>query len=225
MTVVATEYTGLITSEFNQQPNYIATVMALVQPAVDIQNLVLSLPGLYDLDVAVGTQLDAVGEWVGISRDIGTPLTGVYFAFDTAGLGWDQGAWYSPFDPTQGYAVLDDTHYRVLLRAKIAANNWDGSIAGAYTALSALFGAASGTYVFIQDNQDMSMNYSLAGNIPDAITLALFTGNYLSLRPCGVRINNFYTPSQPGPLFGFDIENSLVSGWDVGGWATITPGQ
>jgi hypothetical protein len=65
----------------------------------------------------------------------------------------------------------------------------------------------------------MTMNVVLVGPTPDAVTLALFTGGYLNLRPAGVGITNYYLPSVPGsPVFGFDVENAAIAGFDAGGW-------
>jgi hypothetical protein len=39
------------------------------------------------------------------------------------------------------------------------------------------------------------------------------------LKPEAVHINGYYVTSNPGgPLFGFDVENNLISGFDVGAW-------
>jgi hypothetical protein len=217
MAAQLSDYTSLITSE-HQQPKFLAMVSLLAQWAVDRRNLLASIPGLYDIDVAVGQQLDRVGEWVGISRNLPLPLTNVYFSFDADGLGFDGGTWKGPFDPTTGLVALPDDQYRILLYAKIAANNWDGTVPGAYTAWNTIF-APLGYSILISDNQDMTMDIVLVGPQPDAVTLALFTGGFLNLRPAGVGINNYYLPSVPdSPVFGFDVETSAISGFDVGGW-------
>jgi hypothetical protein len=219
MTVQISQYTSLITSEHQSAPNFMAMVSLLAQWAADRQNMLASIPGLYDIDDAVGSQLDAVGLWVGASRDLSIPLTDVYFSFDEAGLGFDQGTWLGPFDPTSGLVALPDAQYRILLYATIAANNWDGTIPGAYNAWNTIF-EPLGYSILIQDNQDMTMDIALIGPAPDAVTLALFTGGYLSLVPAGVGITNYYLPSIPGdPVFGMDAENSSISGFDVGAWA------
>jgi hypothetical protein len=68
----------------------------------------------------------------------------------------------------------------------------------------------------------MHMAYALLGPTPDAVTLALFTQGYLSLKPSGVQIDAFMTPSVPStPYFGFDAQNSSVSGFDVGAWGNL----
>lgn len=218
MTVDISQYTSLITSEHNQKPRFMAMVSLLAQWGVDRQNMLASIPGLFDIDNAVGQQLDWIGQWVGISRNLSVPLTGVYFSFDTAGIGFDQGTWFGPFDPTTGLVALPDAQYRTLLYAVIAANNWDGTVPGAYAAWNTIF-EPLGYSILIDDNQDMTMNAVLVGPSADAVTLALFTGGYLNLRPAGVGITNYYTTSITGaPVFGFDAENSGVSGFNVGAW-------
>ena len=109
------QYEDLIVPEHQGQPNFTATVDLSCQPYVDEQNLLANYDLLFDLDVAVGAQLDAVGVRIGRSRQVTTPLTGVYFAWDTAGLGWDQGYWQGEFDPSTGVTSLDDATYRLLL--------------------------------------------------------------------------------------------------------------
>lgn len=217
-------YLDLITSEHQGQPNYAAFLTMMVQGFADEQSVMNSMPGLYDFDVSAGVQLDADGLWIGQSRYLAVALTGVYFAFDTVGVGFDQGTWWTPFDPLTTLTRLPDDAYRTLLRAKIAENQWDGTVPGAYLALEPVF-APFGAQIIIQDNQDMTMTYALLGDNVDAITLALFTGGFLALKPAGVRIDEFLTPSLPAtPFFGFDIESDLISGFDVGAWGAISPG-
>jgi hypothetical protein len=223
MTALISDYTSLITSEHQSAPRFMAMVSLLAQWAVDRRNLLASIPELYDIDTAVGQQLDRIGEWVGVSRNLSLPLTGVYFSLDTTGLGFDQGTWLGPFDPTTGLVALPDDQFRILLYATIAANNWDGTVPSAYDAWNTIF-APLGYSVLIADNQDMTMNVVLVGPSPDAVTLALFTGGYLNLRPAGVGITNYYLPSVPdSPVFGLDVENSAIAGFDIGAWVTPLP--
>ncbi|WP_175698478.1 DUF2612 domain-containing protein [Burkholderia ambifaria] len=212
-----TDYTSLITSEHRDQPRYMATIGALVQPIVDQMNVLQSLPGKFDLDNAVGVQLDDVGLWVGVSRKIRTPLSGIYFSFDVAGLGFDQGIWKGPFDPDTGLTVLDDDTYKLVIRAKIGANHWDGTLASSAAILNSIFD--SDTHVFIEDHQDMSMTIGIAGKVPSAVFLALLAGGYIPLKPEGVRVSYTVVTSVDGaPLFGFDMNNELVAGFDTGVW-------
>jgi hypothetical protein len=144
----------------------------------------------------------------------------VYFAWDTSGLGWDQGVWYQTGNPVDNIVSLPDQQYRLLLKAVAAANSWDGTIPDAYRIWGILF-AGTGYGILIIDNQDMSMDLGLYGHIPDVVTTALLEGGYLDLRPEGVRIAHYILPTGDGPLFGLDIENVAISGLDVGSWASI----
>lgn len=216
-----TSYTDLVTSEHADKAKFMAMVAASVQPIVEVGNLISQLTLLYDLDSAVGVQLDAVGEWVGRTRFLETPLIGVYFSLDTGGVGFDEGTWLGPYDPTTGLTALPDDAYRTLLRAKILANLWDGTVPGAYDAWNTVFGS-TGYQVIIQDNGDMSMAVGIYGTLPDAVTLALFTGGYLNLKPAGVRITFYAVPTLADvPFFGFDAESAGISGFDLGGFAEL----
>jgi len=212
-------YTDLVTSEHNQQPNFMAVVQALAQPMVDLQNALGGMPAKFDLDTAVDVQLDDVGLWVGISRTVPVPLTNVYFSFDTAGLGFDQGNWKGPFDPDTGLTRLDDDTYRLVIRAKIGANHWDGTLGSSKAILDSIFGG--GTFVFIQDNQDMTMTIGVAGSIPSAVFLALLGNGIIPLKPEGVGVNyTIVTSIDDSAIFGFDVQNDLIAGFDVGAWGT-----
>ncbi|MBY4733997.1 DUF2612 domain-containing protein [Cupriavidus pauculus] len=213
------QYTGLITSEHNKRPKFMAVVETLAEPMVDLQNVLSAMPGKFDLDNAVGDQLDTIGLWVGISRDVPVPLTSVYFSLDIDGLGFDQGSWKGPFDPDAGLTRLDDDTYRLVIRAKIGANHWDGTLESSKAILDSIFGG--GTFVFIQDNQDMSMTIGIAGVIPSAVFLAVLANGLIPLKPEGVRINIVIVTTVDGaPMFGFDMSNNLVAGFDTGAWGT-----
>lgn len=219
MSADITQYTDLVTSE-HQKPNFLAAVAALVQPFADLSLSQSEFPVDFDLDAAVGAQLDIVGQWVGVTRYVQTPLTGVYFSFDDASLGFDQGTWLGPYDPTTGQTVLADDAFRNLIRAAIVANSWDGSLQQAVDVWNLIFGAV-GYQILVQDNNDMTMIYGLMGSIPDAVTYALFTQGYFDMRPAGVDITSRVAPSVGGTaFFGFDLNNSLVAGFDTGSWTT-----
>ena len=216
-----TPYTSLITSEYNQQPNFMAMIGTILQPIADSIATVQSLSAAFDLDNAVGSQLDVVGLWVGVTRNVAVPLTGVYFSLDVAGLGFDEGTWFNPFDPSTGLLVLPDENFRTLIRGRIARNHWDGSVPGAYNAWNIAF-AGTGTGILIQDYDNMHMLMALTGGPFDAVTIALFQGGLLSMKPDGVHVDNYLVPSVPNtPYFGFDVENSAISGFDVGQWGIL----
>lgn len=214
-------YVALITSEHRTRPNYIAMITAVMQPFADIVANVNLFVALYDIDTAVGEQLDALGDWIGVTRDISVALPNVYFTFDDELLGFDLGTWRGPGDPIGGLVRLPDDEYRTLLRARIANNAWNGSIDDAYTVWNTAF-AGTGIGILIQDLGNMHMLLALTGPTPNAVELALLTGGYLNLKPAGVMVDSYVTPSVPDtPFFGFDAQNDSVSGFDTGAWGTL----
>ncbi len=216
------DYIARLSAYHRGKPKFTATVTALCDAAASLSELYGGMPAAFDLDLAVGAQLDAVGRWVGLERRVSTPIANVYFSHDLDGLGFDQGVWQGPFDPDSGLTELDDDTYRLLLRAKIGANRWDGTLETSAAILDRIFGG--GTHVFIQDNGDMSVDIGVAGAPPSALFLALLTGGYIPLKPEGVRISYYVIPSQEGPLFGFDVQNHYISGFDSGLWGSLFAG-
>jgi hypothetical protein len=215
------DYLNLVTSEYQQQPNFNAMLSFMVAVPVQVQILMNQMQTtLFNLsDAPVGNPLDIIGQWVGVSRDIPTPINGagVFFTWDdTAADGWDSGTWAPP-GATQ-ITVLPDDAYLTLILAKIASNHWDGTTPGAYTIWDQLFPDFT---ILIVDHQNMSFDLGIIGSSIDALTLALFEGGYLQLRPEGVMINDYFTNTDGQPLFAWDCDTALLQGWDTGYWATI----
>lgn len=211
-------YLDLIPSANRNQPTFIATLSVWLNFYVYMQALLASISTLFYVRTAVGAQLDVVGIWVGVSRDIAVPITGVYFTWDDVDSdGWDFGVWKGPFDPTSGIVSMPDDVYRNIILGKIAANNWDGTTPGAYAVFAIAF---PNIPMYIEDHQDMTMLMGFPGPPLDSLTKALIEQNYIPLKPEGVGIAYAFSTTN-APIFGWDIENSSISGWDEGTWAEI----
>lgn len=187
------DYTGLITSEHAGKPKFAAMVAALAQCFVNQQAFLQGMPGQFDLDVAVGAQLDVLGLWIGLGRSIKVPVASTYFSWDTAGLGWGQGIWYRAGDPTDSTVLLDDFTFRVMLRAKIGANNWDGTCEDIVPILNAVF-VPEGWTAVMADNQNMSMTITIAGATLPPLLAAVISGGYIPIRPAGVSVSFVLPP-------------------------------
>lgn len=212
------DYISLVTSDYANQPDFIATLSLDVGVPVQVQNLLASMLPIFDISTPpVGNQLDIIGQWVGISRNIAVPISGVFFTWDgDASIGWDSGTW-SPSGSPANITSLPDDAYLTLILGKIAANNWDGTTNGAYSIWDELFGS-QGITILINDYENMSYAMVIIGTMIPALTLALITGGYIPLRPEGVEIINYFV--SPGPIFAWDTESVLLQGWDTGLWAT-----
>lgn len=218
------DYLSLVTSQHKHRPRFMAVMEALLTPLCEVDDLLQSMRTAFDLDSAVGVQLDKTGEWIGRSRNLSLPLSDVYFSWDTPAVGWGQGSWKGPYDPDSGMVSLPDDVYRNLLRAKVAANAWDGTIPGAYSVWRAAF-AETGSIILIQDNLDMSMTVGIAAVPPDAITTQLLLQGYIPLKPQGVRVAYYaITPAtnpEASALFAWDCNSDGLSGWGTGNFPQI----
>jgi Protein of unknown function (DUF2612) len=193
MSITPQNYLKLITSEHNQKPNYVAFISALIQATVDQQNNMQGFPALFDVDTAVGDQLDKIGVWVGVSRILNQTVNGI--------------------------SILPDNSYRILIKLFIAMNHWDGTVPGIYSIWDTIF-SPEGYKIIVQDNQDMTMFVVFLNPPSDTLILAILTQGYFLLRSAGVMILGYFQPSLGGvPIFGFSsFENSLIAGFGHGAW-------
>lgn len=210
-------YLNLIPAENRQKQNFIAMVTIGLQIFVQIQDILkLISTTAFDVDVAQGAQLDVIGQWAGVSRNVSVPISNVYFSWDADyTLGWDYGSWQPSLAPSS-ITVLPDDAYRTLIKAKIAANKWEGTTNSAYAIWETIFPNLT---ILVQDHQNMSYDLVVVGGIIDSLTLALITGGYILLKPEGVRVKEYFVPIDDGPLFGWDLDNDYIKGWDEGSWA------
>ncbi|BDH45770.1 hypothetical protein TUM12370_18140 [Salmonella enterica subsp. enterica serovar Choleraesuis] len=181
------KYTELITS-YNAKPLFEQHVDLSTRPVSDIAKTIDGLINSFDLEKAVGVQLDAVGQWIGRTREITAPIEGYFFSFDIPDLGFDYGVWKDRYDPISGIMRVSDDDYRTMLRAKIGANNWQGTS----DELPALFksiypkGDIKITY---SDNQDMTMTVFVTGSAISPVTREIIRQGYLAIKPAGVTVN------------------------------------
>jgi hypothetical protein len=187
MTRTLDTYTALRAGGHAAQPLFKATIEALCKGSVDTQSVLASMASRRNVDTAVGVHLDAIGEWVGLPRYI--------------------------FVPTLGTVTLADVDYRVLLRARIQVNHWNGEMESLQVILSSLFPGTTVT-VTAYDLQDMSMNIFVSGGTLTPAQEALLRGGLLVPKPSAVRINGIFTIT--GPVFGLSQQDTLVAGPDFG---------
>lgn len=178
-------YLDLFTSEYRASTRLLAWANANIQLFQDVLFCIRELMSAWDLDLAVGVQLDTIGLWVGASRTL-------------------------PFQPSGGVSpILDDASYRILLRAKIAQNHWDGTLDGLLRSWQAIF--PNGLLV-VNDHQDMTVDLYVAAPFSSVVQDMVLNGLIVP-RPQGV----LYTISVAAlPMLGFDRGDSFVAGFDTG---------
>lgn len=250
------KYTDLISNYHRGKSLFVEHVNLSTRPLTDVIGELNKLITAFDIDQAEGAQLDIIGEWVGRSRIVKAPISGIYFSFDTDEIGFDQGVWQGPYDPDEGFTSLSDDVYRVILKVKIAINSWDGQNDSIPEILDIAL-ANSGLRMSIVDNQDMTISVWVmseptslnntdrlildnsingSGFIPlpstyvttDYTFLSINTASkeliaairqgYMTIKAAGVYAGEIITPSDGYQFFGFDVENSYISGFDSGSW-------
>ncbi len=194
-------YLNLITSEHRGKPKFTAWLTAPLSILDDGATLANNFETYFDLDSAVGAQLDVLGGIIGVSRTVNFQPTPYQIV---SVMGVTQTISPSP--------TLNDDMYRLLLCAKILRNTWDGTIPSLYKMWSALFADA---YLIIKDNQDMTMNALIIG-LSSQTQRDLISHGYIIPKPQGVQINYSYSAN---PYFAYGIESTDLRGYGEGYWA------
>lgn len=220
------KYTALITNYHRGKPLFVDHIDLITRPLTDTASSIISFITEFDIDTATGAQLDILGKWIGRTRVVSQPISGIYFSFDTDGLGFEQGVWQGPYDPDAGFTNLSDDVYRIVLKAKIAINHWDGTNETLPEILDTAL-AGSGLKMQIVDNQNMTISIWVFPEVDISTVslelLAAIRQGYLTVKAAGVFAGDIQTPSVETPsvgnkFFGFDMDNDYIAGFDDGAW-------
>ena len=96
-------YVNMVTSEHRDKPKFQAFLRLLLTPIVNLQILNHDMMSILNLNTSEGDQLDKIGNILGLPRQVN-------------------------FQPTDGSSsILNDDYYRLILKAKVAKNQWDGT--------------------------------------------------------------------------------------------------
>jgi hypothetical protein len=182
-------YLHLLTHQYAlpNSPKLNALLQVLLRKFDDVSQVLVQMDTAMDLDVAAGAQLDMLGAVVGAARTV-------------------------DFQPRNGVSpILDDATYRLYIKAKIAQNQWDGTIASLYPIWQALFPGGS---IIILDNQNMTADITLKGAFTSIIQ-DLITNGYIVPRPEGVLYTYLFGTL---PFFGFGSSPGFIAGFGAGHW-------
>lgn len=180
------QYLNIITSQHRQQPKYIAMVSAFLRKINDAKVLLDAWDLHFGLNESFGAQLDVIGEIVGRKRKL-------------------------DFQPVGYSAVLDDENYRLVIKAKILQNQWDGTNQSIKTLFNSVFPDKT---LVIQDNQDMTMKATIIG-LENELHKQLLNHGYIIPKPSGVGLEVSIITNK---IFAFDRSDQSFGGWDEGEW-------
>ena len=178
-------YLNLVTSEYRIATKMLTWLQVNLQLYEDMLNCLVEMVAALDIDQAQGECLDQLGLIIGANRTVG-------------------------FQPSNSVSpTLDDTTYRLLLKATIAKNHWHGTLPELLVIWRNLF--PGGTIVF-NDLQTMAVDIEVAGAFTSIIQDLILQG-YIIPRPEGV----LYTITLAElPMLGFDRRDEWVAGLDEG---------
>jgi hypothetical protein len=200
-------YLNLLTSEYRNSPKLNQLLQFLLRKFDDVSECLVQLDTAFDLDYAVGVQLDTLGLVLGASRTL-------------------------PFQPSNGASpVLTDAVYRQYLQARVSWNTWDGLVDNIPPLWQRM--GYQGTLV-LADEQNMTVNVTCPG-IDNPLILDMLCGTatgWTGVGPQPTNIdmtNGLIIPRPQGvryiynssllPVFGFDQQNAYVAGFDTGLWS------
>lgn len=150
------KYTDLITNYHAGKPKFFDHIDLSTRPLIDVSTATSGLVSAFDIDSAVGDQLDILGKWIGVDRAVAAPISGIFLEWDTERVGWDQGVWLGPYQSSDATTYLSDDTYRIVLKARIGINNWNGQNGTLPTILETAL-AGTGIKMIVVDNQDMTI--------------------------------------------------------------------
>lgn len=199
-------YVNLLIIQYHNKTNAQATITALMEQVV-ANGVYFDVIDGYNVDTAVGVQLDIIGKYVGVDRYFtGQDFTD-FFAFieydtdpaygldgrigfcDYSDIGVKTGKWLTYDDIVSNTYSLPDDEFRKLIKLKILSNNSNYSDKEIDDGLFAIFGYA----VSAVDNYDMSMTYIVDTSVKALVDVAYTKG--LLPKPMGVRIEEIVSVS------------------------------
>ena len=183
-------------------PEFNALLYVLLKKFDDVSQCLVQFDTAFDLDDAVGVQLDILGQIAGASRTL-------------------------PFQPSFSVSpILNDTTYRIYIKAKIAQNQWDGTIDSLYQIWLSLF---PGVSIVIADNQNMTATLDIGG-LPSTVLIDMIAGYAVNGATSGTVENGLIVPrpegveylwsTVSGPVFGWGtVDTDFIAAWGVGLWS------
>ncbi len=185
----AQKYVRLLAFQYADKPNAQRQVALWTAQAL-LQGLGWQLADTFTVDTASGQQLDWIGKYVGVSRNIG-PTTTEFFGLwnstgtqstptqngdglrDSTGPGGEEGIINSGvifYDATTQGGVntaLSDLQYRFAISLQIILNSSNGSMASIEAFLNEFFPGQ----VSLVDNQDMTLTYNVSSSVALPVTV------------------------------------------------------
>lgn len=219
-------YVARMISIYRDKPKASQTVNLFVKQLL-ADNLISDFNAAFDIDQAVGAQLDILGKYIGAARDVGIEDTRPFFGFvDYNYPAGDQnengfvlyeslavnaeGIWYEYNFSNQSTTQLTDFQYRQLMKLKISTNGTENTMDAIQRQIADFFPGQ----LQVRDNLDMTLTYFFGSSFQ--LPLSVLEA-YLP-RPMGVGVTaveaiGFDVTANGMPVFNSELPNPS---WDFG---------
>lgn len=201
-------YTDLLLYQYQNLPKAKATIDLLIRQAI-CDLVPLDVRDAFNIDTAVGPQLDILGKYIGFSRRVLSQIPRDYFKlgdYDTPSIAVTGFTEYAgAVNPTsvflrysmlsESFTDLDDEEYRVMLKIKIVLNSTDNTLKSITEILAEFFG----NDLICYDGKDMTISY-LTNSAAEKLAL-LFASQDALPKPQGVALSGVYLIENPSKVF------------------------
>lgn len=228
-------YVNLLIIQYHNKTKAQATIDAVIRECV-ANGIAFDIRDGFNIDTAVGVQLDIIGKYVGVDRFYNSyDITGVRFGYsdrysteptdvtgyaDSADFLTKEGDILSVADLVGTGYSLSDADFRTIIKLKILVNNSNYSDGQIDSDIESIFGSS----LYMVDNLDMSLEYFTTPELSLIVRVAL--DKELLPKPMGVRINHII---EDNIYFGYtnnaSFEAPLVTGYASSGDFLTKDGQ
>ena len=183
-----------IYAQYRTKPKAVAWYQITRKLAAELEDPATAVRVMYDIDTAVGEQLNIIGRIVVVDRTFTGEVAlhpGLFAEPDGAEFGDEEAVFAAPYVDQDGQ--MSDDLYRLVIKSKIIKNNSDATIDSILYGMNFLLPHAE--VLRVTDGEDMSFSVEFYGQITNLERWALLNVKLVP-KPQGVRFNGF--------LEGFD---------------------
>ena len=211
---LAAYYQNLLIAQYHDRPRAMDTIYDVSRET--LSDLVWqAIRDGFDVETAVGAQLDLIGAYAGVTREISTTVTNrpdPAFGYSNANVVAFGVDGYGAGNFQRTYPVntsLGDTNYRFLIKMKIIQNSGDHSLKSIDDYLELYYG----DQVNVTDNKNMVLTYHFPVFMRTIMDIAV--QKELLPAPAGVDIL-LVSNNNPNGDFGFSVAGTADA--DVNGY-------
>lgn len=179
------EYINLVPYYFRNKPKFKSILEILLQGQMDLNDAAWQILTTINFNSDNTWVLDLLGDLLGQSRNVGTPIYDTNFSWNIYGLGWNQGSWTMEA-AKKASSIINNNLYTQVLKFRSRFMRWDGTTQELYTCLNDAFPDIRWGII---DNQNMTVTikFEFKKDADMAFRQFILNGN-LPLDIAGVKI-------------------------------------